>query len=152
MISDAIKKEPNSGIYGLLLFLIFIGGLTAYPEFSGNVVVIGNAALKTNEISVNDLRAVFLETKTSFGDDSHVRPVLEKAGPAHDAFLKEYLGKTDFSLQTYYRSLVFSGMGIIPTTLRSDADVVAYVEKTRGAIGYVAPGSMESGVKMLRVR
>jgi len=39
----------------------------------------------------------------------HAEPVLEKGGAAHEAFVKEYLGKTDTALQTYYRGLVFMG-------------------------------------------
>ena len=126
--------------------------MIAYSTPVTNVVIIANPAVKTSEISADDLRAVYLGMKTSLGDGSHLKPVLEKAGPVHDAFLKEYLRKTDFALQTYYRSLVFSGAGSMPTTLPSDADVVAYVKKNREAIGYVAAGSVADGVKSLRVR
>ena len=40
----------------------------------------------------------------------------------------------------------------MPTTLRSDAEVVAYVERTRGAIGYVSPTSVAEGVKTIQVK
>jgi ABC-type phosphate transport system substrate-binding protein len=78
--------------------------------------------------------------------------VLEKGGPIHDAFLRQYLGKTDAALNIYYRSLVFTGKAFMPKTLDSDADVAAYVAKTKGAIGYVkadtsAPGAKEIAIK-----
>jgi len=81
-----------------------------------------------------------------------VEPVLEKDGPVHEAFVKEYLGKTDSALQTYYRSLVFTGKASMPKTLGADADVVAYVAKTKGAIGYVSSGANTVGVKILEVK
>ncbi|HVY93230.1 MAG TPA: hypothetical protein VHA14_10790, partial [Bryobacteraceae bacterium] len=81
-----------------------------------------------------------------------VEPVVEKAGAAHEAFLKEYVGKTGAALDTYYRSLVFTGKGAMPHTLDSDAEVIAYVAKTKGAIGYVSTGAPISGVKQLEVK
>jgi hypothetical protein len=66
--------------------------------------------------------------------------------------LKEYLGKTDAALSTYYRSLVFTGKGAIPKTFSSDAEVVSYVAKTKGAVGYVAASTPSAGVKELEVK
>jgi hypothetical protein len=40
----------------------------------------------------------------------------------------------------------------MPKTLSSDADVVEYVARTRGAIGYITHSSPHSGVKTLTVR
>jgi hypothetical protein len=66
--------------------------------------------------------------------------------------VKEYLGKTDAALQTYYRSLVFTGKASMPKALGSDAEVMAYVAKTRGAVGYVSSGSSTAGVKVIEVQ
>ena len=75
-----------------------------------------------------------------------------KGGAAHEAFLREYLGKTDSALQTYYRSLVFTGKASMPKTVASDAEVVAFVVKTKGAIGYVSAGAVAPGTKTLEVK
>ena len=77
--------------------------------------------------------------------------MLEKDGPSHEAFLKMYMGRTDDDLQTYYRALVFTGRGSMPKELDSDAEVVAYVARTRGAIGYVSAETSSEGVKILAV-
>jgi ABC-type phosphate transport system substrate-binding protein len=66
--------------------------------------------------------------------------------------VKEYLGKTDTALQTYYRSLVFTGKASMPKMLGSDAEVAAFVAKTKGAIGYVSASAGASGVKTLEVK
>jgi len=66
-------------------------------------------------------------------------------------FLKEYLGQNDDSLQDYYRTLVFTGKGLMPKAFRSDEEVAAYVAKTRGAIGYVSSATTLDGVKTLTV-
>jgi ABC-type phosphate transport system substrate-binding protein len=55
-------------------------------------------------------------------------------------------------LQTYYRSLVFTGKASMPKTLAADTEVVAYVAKTKGAIGYVSASAATEGVKTLEVK
>ena len=114
--------------------------------------VIANPSVGVSSVSADELKAVFLATKTSLSDGSHVEPALQKGGAIHEAFVKEYLGKTDAALQTYYRSLVFTGKASMPKTLGSDAEVVAYVAKTKGAVGYVGAGAGTPGVKALDVR
>lgn len=119
---------------------------------AGSVKIIANSSVKSDTISADELKSVFLGETSSLNDGSHVEPVLEKGGATHEAFVKEYLGKSDSVLQIYYRSLVFTGKGSMPKAVRSDADVVAYVAKTKGAIGYVASGTRAEGVKTLEVK
>ena len=119
---------------------------------AANLKVIANSSVRVSAVSVDELKNVFLITKTSFSDGSHVEPILEKGGPTHEAFIKEYLGKSNAALQTYYRSLVFTGKASMPKTLAADAEVVAYVAKTKGAVGYVGAGASTAGVKTLEVK
>jgi ABC-type phosphate transport system substrate-binding protein len=127
--------------------LAFFGSSHA---FAADMKVIANPSVSAAAVSADDLKDVFLENKDSLGG-SHVDPVLEKGRPAHEAFLK-VLGKSDSALQAYYRSLVFSGKGSMPKALGSDAEVAAYVAKTKGAIGYVSAGASTEGVKVLEVK
>jgi ABC-type phosphate transport system substrate-binding protein len=120
--------------------------------YAGEVKVIANASVSAGSISSDELKRIFLITKASFEDGSHAEPVLEKGGATHEAFVKEYLGKTDAALQTYYRSLVFTGKASMPKTFGSDAEVAAYVAKTKGAIGYVGASASAAGVKTLEVK
>ncbi|MFZ0478776.1 MAG: TonB family protein [Terriglobales bacterium] len=122
-------------------------GLGAWAQ---SVKMIANPNLKLDSISASELRSVFLKERKSLGG-SHVEPVLARSGPAHDAFLRLYLGRTDDDLQTYYRSLVFTGRGSMPKVLESDTEIIAYVAKTRGAIGYVSPEAGSDGVRTLAV-
>ena len=124
----------------------------ALPTAASDVQVIANSSLKVSQISQDELKEVFLVTKTSLAGDSHIEPVLLKSGDAHESFVKQYTGKTAAALATYYRSLVFTGKGSMPKTLASDAEVVAYVKKTKGAIGYVSAGASTEGVKILEVK
>jgi len=134
------------------LLACVLGAMVASGLAAADVKVIANPSVGAAAVSADELKGVFLVTKTSLGDGSHVEPVLEKGGPTHEAFIKEYLGKSDAALQTYYRSLVFTGKASMPKTVAVDAEVVAYVAKTKGAIGYVSAGANTAGVKVLDIR
>ena len=138
-----------------LQYLLFTAAgcmLAVQSARAADVKVIANPSVGASSVSADELKGIFLATKTSLGDGSHVEPVLEKGGAVHESFVKEYLGKTDAALETYYRSLVFTGKGSMPKTLAGDAEVVAYVAKTKGAMGYVGSGASTAGVKVLEVK
>jgi len=55
--------------------------------------VIANPSVSASTVSSEELKGIFLITRTSLGDGSHVEPVLEKSGAVHETCLKQYLGK-----------------------------------------------------------
>jgi ABC-type phosphate transport system substrate-binding protein len=126
--------------------------LGTLPAQAADVKVIVNSSVSASSVSGEELKRIFLGTKSSLDDGSHVQPVFEKGGPAHEAFLQNYLGKSDAALMTYYRSLVFTGKGSMPKILATDAEMAEYVAKTKGAIGYVSAGTSTTGVKVLEVK
>jgi TonB family protein len=123
----------------------------AVNSLATDIKIIANSSVKADTISEAELKRVFLGVKISFADGTHVEPVLEKDGSVHESFLQEYMGITGDDLQTYYRTLLFTGRGSMPKAFDTDADVVAYVARTRGAIGYVSSASSAEGVKILAV-
>jgi TonB family protein len=102
-------------------------------------------------ISSDELRRLFLLQRRTLADGSLVVPVLQKTGAAHEVFLKQYLNQDGEEIRIYYQGLVFTGKGSMPKELNSDAEVVAYVARTRGAIGYVGGATDTAGVKVLAI-
>jgi ABC-type phosphate transport system substrate-binding protein len=124
----------------------------ALPATASGVKVIANPQLNVTRVSPGDLKDIFLQTKTSLVGANHVEPVLLKSGAAHELFVQWHIGKTVTTLMNYYRSLVFAGKGTMPQMLESDAEVVAYVARTKGAIGYVSEETITRDVKILEVK
>lgn len=131
---------------------VALWGSLAVSAAAADIKVIANPSVKAVVVSAEEIRSVFLGTRTSLHDGSHVEPVLLKSGLVHQTFVREYLDKTDAALETYYRSLVFTGKGLMPPSLASDQVVVEYVAKTKGAVGYVSATATASGVRTLEVR
>ena len=132
------------------MFYVFV--LTALASTCAHAqMVIANDSVKSVSVSKSELRDVFTGASASLGG-SHVVPALQKQGPAHEAFLADYVGKSDAALSATWRSLVFSGQASMPKSVDSDAAMVEYVAKTPGAIGYIAKTSPHEGVKVLAVQ
>jgi TonB family protein len=141
-------KHPRFNIAIMVAGIAMLASVNASAE---GVKVIGNSSVQENQISAQELKSVFLRERNTLSDGTHVEPVLAKSGPAHEAFLKQYLNQTDSELLNYYRSLVFTGKGSMPRVFGSDDEMVAYVSKTRGAIGYVSSEAGAPGTKTLIV-
>jgi TonB family protein len=135
----------------LLPTLALVAIFGSADSLAGEVKVIVDSTVRADSISVAELRRIFLEENDSLSDGTQVQPVIEKDGAVHKAFLREYLDRSDDDLQTYYRALVFSGRGSMPKELGSDAEVVAYVARTKGAIGYVGADTSTDSVKVLNI-
>jgi len=137
-----------------LLWILIFGALVPVlcNSAQAQVVVIANSSVKAADVSTADLRDVFTGASSTFKDGSHVTPVLLKSGPVSDGFLALYVGKSDSAFRANWRSLLFSGQGVMPRTLDSDAAIVEYVAHTPGAIGYITQTAPHGGVKVLSVK
>jgi TonB family protein len=116
-----------------------------------DIKVIANSSVKADSISAAELKRIYLQQENSLDDGTRVEPVIQKDGRVHKTFLQQYVGKSDDDLQTYYRTLVFTGRGSMPKELGSDAEVVAYITQTKGAIGYVDAEIDTGGARVIAI-
>ena len=134
----------------LVTAVVLLAGLNR--QASAQVVVIANPSVKAADVSIADLRDVFTGAASTLKDGSRVTPVLLKPGPVNDSFLTLYVGRSDSAFRANWRSLLFSGQGVMPRTFESETAMVEYVAHTPGAIGYVAKSTSHESVKTLSVR
>lgn len=113
--------------------------------------MIANSSVSINAIAQDDLREIFLGTQHSLSDGSRVAPVVLSGGAIHELFLKSYLGKSTEAFRTWWLQMVFTGQGLLPKTFASDAALVDYVARTRGAIGYSARANVRGNVKSIHI-
>jgi ABC-type phosphate transport system substrate-binding protein len=134
------------------LLLLAMAGAVTSSKVNAQILVIANPSVRAMDVSKSDLRDVFTGASSSFKGAAQVTPVLLKQGTVNEDFLDLYVGKSDSAFRASWRSLLFSGQGVLPKTLDSDAAVVEYVAHTPGAVGYIAKSSPHEGVKTLIVR
>jgi len=146
--------NENGGPRMKKLIPIFFLALALLPctLAPAQVLVIANPTVTPINISRAELRDIFTGASSSLRSGAQVTPVLLKPGAVQDEFLNLYIGKSDSGFRAGWRSILFSGQGVMPRTLNSDAEVVDYVTHTPGAIGYIANVTPHPGVKILVVR
>jgi ABC-type phosphate transport system substrate-binding protein len=136
----------------LPLLLLALAASALSPSAYAQVLVIANPSVTAAEVSKAELRDVFTGASSSLKGAAQVTPVLLKQGAINDGFLDLYVGKSDSAFRAGWRSILFSGQGVMPKTFDSDTAVVEYVAHTPGAIGYIAKTTPHDGVKILIVR
>jgi TonB family protein len=132
----------------LLAAWILITNLQSFPR---EIKIVSSPDLRAETIAAGELKSLFLLQRRTLRDGTSIEPVLQKPGAVHEAFLKEYLGRDGEEIRAYYQGLVFTGKASMPREMSSDAEMVAYVARTRGAIGYVSGGANTDSVKVLTV-
>ena len=66
-------------------------------------------------------------------------------------FSKNVHHKSVGAVKSYWQQMIFSGKGVPPLELHSDAEVVAYVQRNPGAIGYVSGSTSLNKVKVVEI-
>ncbi len=76
---------------------------------------------------------------------------LNPDSPARNKFSDEVLQRSVAAIKSYWQQLVFSGRDLPPPELDTDEDVVKYVLKHSGAIGYVSASANINGAQPVTV-
>ena len=132
----------------LLLLAVFLFAPAASAQ---SVVLVASPDVPVDSISASDLKNIFLGKKTSWDNGGKIT-FFTNGGAAHDAFLKDYVGKSPSQFSTFWKKQVFTGKGKMPDTAGSDQDMVTMVAGTGGAIGYVSAGADINGLKAIAVK
>jgi ABC-type phosphate transport system substrate-binding protein len=139
-----------------LLMSAALGIASSPAADEGSFVVIVAAGNSASSIKRQELARFFLKKTGRWSDGHGVIPVDQSAGsPVRSAFTRAVLAVEGMgqisAVQNFWLQQVYSGRSTPPTVKASDAEIVAFVAATPGAIGYVAAASATGGVKVLTV-
>ena len=129
-----------------VLISLFAMTIGIAPTVSAEETVLVNGASALTTISDDDLKDYYLGKKAMWPDGSKVTVVVLKDGASHESLMKK-LGKSTSQFSTGWKKLVFTGKGSMPEQVGSEDELVAFVAKTPGSIGYADAGKVKDGVK-----
>lgn len=139
----------------LLPALLLVG--TAAPVAPSPVgpsfLVIVNAKNPTPSLSRDQVARLFLKKDVRFADDTKVEPVDRQPDSAtRRDFTQGIHGKDVAAIKSFWQRQLFSGRDSPPPELGSDREVMDFVARSPGGIGYVsADANLPAGVKILKV-
>lgn len=130
--------------------IIFAGFMLLASAAQAGVVVIGNQDISVRSLSAGEIRDLYLAKTMSLPDGTRVRVVDQEDGSAaRRTFYREVIRKDETQLKAYWAKLIFTGKANPPDVMADDREVKAWVERTRGGIGYVDDSVVDSSVKVL---
>jgi ABC-type phosphate transport system substrate-binding protein len=134
----------------ILLTLFLFTAVSLQAEGFKVVVHRSNAI---SSISKAELSDYLLKKKTTWPDKKPVIAVdLTDKSPARGKLSQEVLGRSPAAIKSYWQQQIFSGREVPPVEKASDRDVVAFVQATPGAIGYVSDDTDTGDLKVVALR
>jgi ABC-type phosphate transport system substrate-binding protein len=135
---------------GLVVLVVLVA--LAHAEPGATLRVIVNANNPVTRLDRRFVAEAFLKKRTHWDEDRAIQPVdLGQKSAVRDRFSREVLERDVASVRRYWAQQVFSGRGVPPPELPSDADIIKYVAGHPGGIGYVASGGELAGVRVVEV-
>lgn len=113
--------------------------------------VVVHASNPISSLPLSQVSRIFLKKTTRWDDGTDIVPVDQTdRSEVRSAFSEAVHGRSVASIKSYWQRLIFSGRGIPPEELETDAEVLAFVARQPGAIGYVsASARLNSSVKAI---
>jgi ABC-type phosphate transport system substrate-binding protein len=138
-----------------LLALAFGLAAVARPlAAADSYVVVVHPSVAGTQVRRADLAGLFLRKVTRWGDRSPAQPVDQSgASLVRKAFSEAVLGMPVAGVLQYWQKSMFATPPLHPPVVKSsDGEVIAFVSRTPGAVGYVLPGTtLPASVKELTV-
>jgi ABC-type phosphate transport system substrate-binding protein len=138
-------------VFGLAVSVA--AGVRPLPAADAFVVIVHPSVAGT-QVRRGDLAGLFLMKVTRWGDRSLAQPVDQSgASPVRKAFSEAVLGMPVATVLQYWQKQMFDTRALRPPVVKpSDAEVIEFVSRTTGAVGYVSSGAaLPPGVKALVV-
>ena len=116
-----------------------------------DVVVIANNSVNTDNLERKEIKKIFLGKKMYWDDNQKIVLFILNKSPAHNEFVRKYLGKSENQFTNYWKQLLFTGKGMLPQRV-SEKEMLEKVKQIEGAIGYAPDNLAINGVKIVRVK
>jgi ABC-type phosphate transport system substrate-binding protein len=134
---------------GILLLCAAGAGSAAEPGF----VVIVNAGNPVSTLSRETASRIFLKRLGVWNNGERTKPVdLAVGSVTRQSFSRQVHRQDAHAIEELWQKQIYSGRDVPPPQKASESEVIDYVARTPGAIGYVAAGSrLEPQVKTIQI-
>jgi ABC-type phosphate transport system substrate-binding protein len=134
-----------------IAFALILSLMAPVIIMAEEVLIIANESIAVSSLDRDDVKQIFLGRKTIWDDGTKIFFVVQDRTNAGDAFLKTYLQKTALQYDNYWKKQVFTGQGRAPYSFSSNQELVEFVSRTPGAIGYVSAATDTGNTKIMTV-
>ncbi len=149
----------------VVIIAVTLGGLLVVDSYAGapgseeanpaqnNLAIIVNTANPVENLSLRELRHVFLGERAHWPNSRRITLVMMEPGqPERKALLRDVCQMSESDFTRHFLNGVFTGeVFASPKTLASPIGVRKFIFNVPGAIGYLRATEVDSTVKVIRV-
>jgi len=132
--------------------LLILGLAATLMPFSiawADLYIIANKDLPAAQLAKDDIAAIYLLKKKHWENGDDIMPInLPAQAEARNRFTAEIFDSTPDKLGSYWDQMLFKGE-TPPATQNSEQAVILFVERIKGAIGYVETKPQSPQIKIL---
>lgn len=144
------RRLLRSAIVGAVAVLLGTG-LRAQEPVSFRVIV--HPTNPVGSLSRGEVSRLFLRQATRWQTGQRVMPVnLIAQSPLRQAFARQIHHKSLPAERAFWQRQIFSGRGVPPVEVATEQEVVNYVARHPGAVGYVSIAGLTAEVRPLEIR
>jgi ABC-type phosphate transport system substrate-binding protein len=137
----------KSKILITIAFIFFSGGV-----YSQSFKIIVNSSNSITSLTKKEVSDFFLKKKTTWASGGIVKPVDHTTNSkTREDFSQQIHGKGIVAIRNFWQQAAFSGTITAPPEKNNDGEVIEYVKKNPGAIGYVSSSTSTDGVKTIGI-
>ena len=115
--------------------------------------LVAHPRVATDSLLVAEGSRIFLKKTAKWPDGAPVVPVdLPVASRVREAFSQAVHKKSASAVDAYWQKQIFTGRDLPPLTKATDAEVLAFVRSTPGALGYVSSETPSEGLKVIELK
>lgn len=119
---------------------------------SAQVVVVVSARTQLDALTRAELSDIYLGRMDRLPNGEPVIPVDQaEDSPAHQAFYRDYLGRSTAQIKAHWSKLIFTGRGLPPRAVADGTAAADFVAETPNAIGYVDAGLVDDRLQIVSI-
>ncbi len=136
-----------------IIFLAIVGMNFTLPgtAMADDLIVIGNRSVPVSTLTQKEVKMIYLGKQKIWDNGLKVTFVKLKDEQSSKRFLKHFVKKNPSMYKRYWKKQAFIGGGNPPKEFGREKDLVQYVSKTKGAVGFISSKSYIETVKILSV-
>ena len=114
--------------------------------------VITHPSINIDSLTTSQLRRIYSMRQVKWADGKPIVVfVLPSSSQLHKDFCKQTLRIFPYQLDLMWNKLIFSGLGVAPTTVNTTVELLTAVKSTPGAIGYIEKVTKDEEINVITI-
>lgn len=134
-------------VYVVFASIVILSGTV----HAGDLAIIANRDVPQAVLTKKEIMEIYLGKRIKWPDHSNIKFSISADMGLHKSFLEKYVERTVNQFHAYWINMLFTGQGVPPKPLDSDKEIIDFVSRTGGAIGYISGSAESANIKTIIV-